>query len=376
MALQAAVDHVGGLGGGTVEVLPGSYAMGNAVHLRSHVRLVGHGEATRLVKNASHSTPLKDDIDWYMWSVEVEDPSGFEVGDGLLLTSQDPHGGGSNVTKHTITAIDGYRLSLDTQPRKNHWITHEARAAALFPVVTANWVDDIAVENMLIDGNRAENEPLDGNYGGCIFLQDCNLVTISGVTACNNNGDGISWQICNDVTVENCRSIDHAGLALHPGSGSQRTVIRGNEMANCHTGLFWCWGVKDGVAENNEIRNCSEFGISIGHRDTDNLMRGNRVFNSGKAGLVFRAPPDAPPYRAAHRNRAEANRFEGGGTEEEPAVGIDVQAPVEDVVLQNNHFVNPPDSHLDIGIRVAAGVSNLSIDGNMFDNVRCEVKRS
>ena len=30
------------------------------------------------------------------------------------------------------------------------------------------------------------------------------------------------------VLVENCVSKGHAGLGLHPGSGSQRTVIRGN----------------------------------------------------------------------------------------------------------------------------------------------------
>lgn len=375
-ALQAAVDHVSGLGGGTVEVLPGTYAMGNALHLRHHVRLVGHGEDTRLVKSACHSTPLKDDIDWYMWSAEVEDPSGFEVGGGLLLTSRDPHGGVPNVTKHTVTAIDGCRLHLDTQPRKNHWITHEARAATLFPVLTGNWVDDIAVENILIDGNRAENEPLDGNYGGCIFLQDCNRVTMRNVTACNNNGDGMSWQICNDVTVENCRSTDHAGLAMHPGSGSQRSVIRDNTMANCHTGLFWCWGVRHGLAEDNEIRNCIGYGISIGHRDTDNVMKGNRVFNSGQAGLIFRQDSDAPPYRAAHRNRVESNHFEGGGTEEQSAVGIDIQAPVEDVVLRDNRFVNPPASHINIGIRVGAEVTRLTIEGNTFDNIDCEISRT
>ncbi|GIS58084.1 MAG: hypothetical protein CM1200mP2_03090 [Planctomycetaceae bacterium] len=49
---------------------------------------------------------------------------------------------------------------------------------------------------------------------------------MTGVEARNNNGDGISWQICHDVVVENCHSHDNADLGLHPGSGSQRPLIR------------------------------------------------------------------------------------------------------------------------------------------------------
>src|SRR5205809_4898551 len=40
-ALQAAVDYVAGLGGGTVHIGPGRYLMRNALILRDHVRIVG-----------------------------------------------------------------------------------------------------------------------------------------------------------------------------------------------------------------------------------------------------------------------------------------------------------------------------------------------
>ncbi len=42
-AIQAAVDYVARLGGGTVRILPGTYRMRNAVYLRSRVRIVGNG---------------------------------------------------------------------------------------------------------------------------------------------------------------------------------------------------------------------------------------------------------------------------------------------------------------------------------------------
>ena len=70
-AIQAAVDYAARFGGGTVEVLPGTYRMGNAVHLRSGIRLVGHGDATVLLKNPSFSTPLADDTDWYLSLIHI-----------------------------------------------------------------------------------------------------------------------------------------------------------------------------------------------------------------------------------------------------------------------------------------------------------------
>lgn len=58
--LQAAVDYVAALGGGTVHVLPGQYRLRNAVYLRSQVRLVGDGDASVLCKEPSRTTKLAD----------------------------------------------------------------------------------------------------------------------------------------------------------------------------------------------------------------------------------------------------------------------------------------------------------------------------
>src|SRR5438093_8212822 len=48
--LQAAVDAVARLGGGTVKVLPGTYRLRNSVFLASKVRIVGSGAESVLVK--------------------------------------------------------------------------------------------------------------------------------------------------------------------------------------------------------------------------------------------------------------------------------------------------------------------------------------
>lgn len=371
LSLQAAVDYVSGRGGGTVELLPGTWQMGNALHLRDNIRLVGAGEKSILLKSPGQRTPLAEDMDWYEWSVAVEDASLFQVGGGILLHSN-ATAGGENFTKHTILAIDGNTLRLDSQPRKEHWITHDATAATLFPVVTANWSRNLHIENLTIDGNRDSNPLLDGNYGGGIFMQDCEHVHIEAVEVRNTNGDGISWQICHDVTVADCYSHDNTQLGLHPGSGSQRPMIRGNRIHNCGTGLFWCWGVKHGEAVDNEIRNCAEYGISIGHRDTDNTMRNNRVYDSGIAGLLFR---DDPAPRAAHRNVVDGNLFDNAGTADAAGVGIDVAGPVDGIVLRENRIVNPAGGYLRTGIRIGAGVGSVELMDNQFENLEQEIER-
>src|SRR3954449_13240482 len=56
--IQAAVDYVAGLGGGTVHILPGEYRFRNAVNLRSGVRILGSGADSVCTRGASVKTPL------------------------------------------------------------------------------------------------------------------------------------------------------------------------------------------------------------------------------------------------------------------------------------------------------------------------------
>ena len=209
--------------------------------------------------------------------------------------AKNPHDGSQTVIKRTLLGRAGNRFKLSDGLRKNLWLSGKPTCSSLFPLLTSEYTSDVLIENMTLDGNRANCTNLNGNYGGCIFLQDCNRYTFRNVTTRNYNGDGISFQICHDVVVENCHSHDNADLGVHPGSGSQRPLIRGNRLERNNLGLFWCWGVKYGLAEDNHIDGNRGYGISIGHSDTDNVMRNNRILNSGKVGILFR--DDAPRRR-------------------------------------------------------------------------------
>ena len=153
--------------------------------------------------------------------------------------------------------------------------------------MTSENTADVVIENLTLDGNGENNTNLNGNYAGCVFLQDCNRFTIRKVEARNYNGDGISFQMCHDVVVENCYCHDNANLGVHPGSGSQRPLIRNSRMINNDIGLFWCWGVKYGLAEGNEMDRNRHYGISIGHCDTDNVMRKNRLPTVARSASCF-----------------------------------------------------------------------------------------
>src|SRR5712691_10298268 len=87
-ALQAAVDYVAGLGGGTVHVGPGRYLMRNALTLRDHVRLIGVPGQTVLAAAEGAQSPLACDGDCNERQITLADPSGFRVGDGVVISDK------------------------------------------------------------------------------------------------------------------------------------------------------------------------------------------------------------------------------------------------------------------------------------------------
>ncbi len=59
--IQAALDYVARLGGGTVQVLPGLYTLRSAIFIPSGIRLKGSGSETILTKIPSETVELSQD---------------------------------------------------------------------------------------------------------------------------------------------------------------------------------------------------------------------------------------------------------------------------------------------------------------------------
>ncbi|MBG85321.1 MAG: hypothetical protein CMO80_00260 [Verrucomicrobiales bacterium] len=368
--IQAGVDWVARQGGGTVKILPGRYHMRNAVHLQSKVRLLGSGTDSVLFKEPSFSTLMAADSDWYDQEITLADPKGFQVGDGIFIEAKNPHHGGKDVYKGTLIARSGNRFKLSKALRKNYWLPGKPSVFSLFPILNCEFVEDVVIENLTLDGNRENNANLNGNYGGGIFAQDCSRLTFRGVTSRNYNGDGMSWQICHDVRVEDCHSHDNAGLGLHPGSGSQRPIIVNNRLERNNIGIFFCWGVRHGLAEQNRCLE-NKFGISIGHRDTDNLIRRNEIVGSTTTGLIFR--PERGKSYAPHRNVVEDNQMVNNGPEDGAAV--DVKGWVEAITLKNNHIRETRAPARRTGVRIGADTKDIRLVENQIAGFAKNVDR-
>lgn len=367
--IQAAVDYVARLGGGTVHVLAGLYRMRNAIYLPSGVRLTGEGAETVLFKEPSVETTLAEDSDWYDQEITLADAAGFEVGDGVCLRTVNPHHGGRDVVKRTLVARSGNRFKLDRGLRQNFWTGQEHSVATLFALITAENAADIAIENLVLDGNREQNAHLDGNYAGCVWFQDCCRIAIRGVEARNYNGDGLSWQICHDVLVEHCHCHDNADLGMHPGSGAQRPVVRNNRIERNSIGLFFCWGVKYGLAEDNSIVANRECGISIGHRDDHNLVRNNEVRDSGRVGILFR--PERGEGFTASGNRIEDNRVIDSGPDD--GVAVDIQGVTAGNVIARNALLETRAPASRIGIRLGAQAGENELTDNRIEGFAVSV---
>ena len=379
LVIQAAVEYVTAQGGGTVEVRPGLYRLQNSVRLHSGIELVGCGPTTVLQKEPSATVALTDDTDWYDAHATVADTSPFRVGGGVLLRGRCPHYGSEQIVIHTVRAIEGQTLWLKSQARGadgashtgNFWVGYDATASTLFALVTANWASDVRVAKLRLDGNRGKSAALSGNYGGGMYFQDCERVHVEAVQVTNIESDCLSFQIVHDLIVENCEFVNGAN-GIHPGSGSQRPLIRDNVVRQCtRHGLSWCWGVRHGIAERNLIEDCQE-GISIGHRDTDNIMRGNTVRRCPGGGLVYRADP---PHQAAHRNLVEDNLFEDIGTPGKPGYGIDLAGPAQDNILRGNRIVCTQPGLMRAGIRVGPQVTRVELQGNVVEGIPLVVER-
>jgi len=350
-ALQAAVDYVGNLGGGVVHIGPGEYIMRDSVHLRDRVTLRGEGERTVLKKAACVKSLLAADGDFGEEAVILADAEGFEVGFGVHVGSK--RAGGFHTICATILNKDGNYITLSRPLNTDCMMNDEAYAATVFPVSSAYNAVDCRIENLVVDGNRAENEFINGCRGAGIFCYRADGAVFENCIVREYNGDGISFQQSNDVQVLGCVCERNAGKGLHPGSGSQRPVFRGCRSANNDDdGFFFCWRVRNGLVEECEFVGNGGYGMSIGHKDSDNLVRKNRIAGNKKGGVLWRNEKEP---MAAHNIRFVENTVENNND-----CGLFVSGQTNGTVIAGNVIRNNGKT----GIRIGPEAGKVDIQQN------------
>jgi hypothetical protein len=366
--LQAAVDYVAALGGGTVEIGEGEFLMRDSLHLRAGVTVRGRGHATVLRKAPGAVSKLLLDGDFGEEQVTLADPSGFQVGDGIAVW--DRNAGGFHTTVARITGRNGNAFSISRPLNADCMVSSGAQAATVFPVISGYDAEGARVEDLTVDGSKDGNVHLNGCRGAGIFLYRCHGAVIARCTIRRYHGDGVSFQQSNDVVVTACVSEDNGSLGFHPGSGSQRPQVRDCvARRNGEDGLFLCWRVKEGIFEGNRLEANGRFGISIGHKDTDNLIRSNTVTGNAADGIFFREETEG---MAGHRNEVIGNLIENNGGKESVA-GIRVRGETRDLVLRDNVIRDTrpeAERRQTTGIRLEQKVGKVDAEANRIEAAR------
>jgi hypothetical protein len=267
------------------------------------------------------------------------------------------------VLRATIVAVEDDVLFLDRLTGKDFWTERGATAETIHPLLTAENVNDVVVRDLVLDGNRGGNQHVNGNFSGALFIEHCNRWRFENVTARDYNGDGFSFQVCDDIEFQGCRALNNADLGFHPGSGSQRPVFRRCEASGNSLGLYFCWAVSDGVAEDCSLSGNTKFGISIGHRDTDNLVTGCTIEGNRQVGVLFR--DDGGEFRGGHRNRIESCVIRDTGADT-PGIGIDIQGATHDVTVRGTSFENTAAGRQETAIRIGALAGEICLENNTF----------
>lgn len=355
-ALQAAVDYVGNLGGGIVEIGPGEYLMRDSLHLRSRVTVRGAGEKTVLRKDREYRSPLAADGDFGEEAITVQNPEGFTVGRGVYVASKTMRyflGACATV----LNSTNNY-FTLSRSLNADCMVADGAFAATVYPVISGYNIVDAQVENLVIDGNLAANPTrVDGCRTAGIFLYRGDNARIRNCIVRNYNGDGISFQQSNDVQVHQCVVESCAGLGLHPGSGSQRPLVKDCiARSNGDDGLYFCWRVRGGVAEGNRLENNAGYGMSIGHKDTDNHVRNNVITGNSRGGVYWRAETEA---MAAHRVQ-----FENNTIRDNERFGLMIDGATHGTIIRGNTIEDTGSGKQQTAIRIGKNAGDVLLDSN------------
>ncbi len=334
---DAALQKAAGLSrpGDTLEIGPGTYQMRNSLFIPSKVTVRGVPGQTILKKSAGVESRLVEDGDYGESQLRVADSGKFQPGMGLRVLD-DTLKSGWDVSITTVAAVEGNLLRIHPMTLRDYSVSEQhAIVRNTFPILCAVEAEGVVFEGLTVDGNKDENAYLDGCRGGAIYAYIARDITVRNCVARNYNGDGISFQITENVRILNCESFGHTGFGIHPGTGSDRPTVKDCRIHNNgQVGLFLCWRVRHGQFLDNTIENNGQYGISIGHKDTDNTFVNNTVSGNGFCGVLFRQETLS---NSGHRNEFKANKIVNNGDPKQ-GYGFYVEPHAGNIVITGNRI--------------------------------------
>ncbi len=346
-AIQAAIDLVSQRGGGTVRVLPGEYILQDAIRLRSDIHLIGDREKTIFRHAPAVSSPLLKDADLGQREITPKDASPFKVGMGVVCRDNKKS---NNMVTNPLTIIriedgvlylNGYIETDFTADRNSQGEgDFDGLVTNVFPLVYGYEVENVVIEGFTLDSKVDKIPAWNEVRTGGLCLDRTKNCAVRNVKSINNEGDGILIITSEHTTVEDCETAYNTHHGIHPGSHSPWTIVRRCVVHdNGSDGIYICWGVReseftDNVVYRNGIRMIRN-GISTGHKDTDNLIARNHIYENAKHGIHFRIKTEA---NGAHRTKIIDNIIENNGLQGviDKGQGIYISGITHDILIENN----------------------------------------
>jgi parallel beta-helix repeat protein len=303
--IQEAVDALPP-DGGVVTIPAGEYLLRQPIRVRSGVTLQGAGEKTVLRKNKQVGSKLTALT--MGRTVQVEDATGFQVGDAIGFFDRTTvgwlHG------QAIVTGVEGNQLLLNKNPGGKFDPANGGAVVNYFPAISGRDVTKVVLKDLTIDGRAEENpgpalvsERAKGKPPELSFIfaaVDLIRVSDSRVENVRVKGwpaDGISVQgqgsvqgkysgnVVTRCVVENCRAE-----GFHAGGRLEDSEFTENEArGNLGNGFYFCaWVTRITVRNNKFIGNQGNGVGGLGDSgDTRNLVENNLCRANGKNGIAL-----------------------------------------------------------------------------------------
>lgn len=382
--IQRAIDEVAARGGGVVTVQPGKYALSNAVSLAADVHLKGTPSKTIFYRAPLAISKLACDADRGQRVIYPLNPERFMVGMGVGLFDRRKEWTKVS-TPWTVTAVHEDRIEIHRLMGEERLEEFDGAVVNYFPMILAKNADRCVIEGIDCDGrvrfgheltHAIEQEIAEAFDNpppyftervmyprtALVFGQQSRDCRLTRLRTHHGAGDGICWSFGSErVLIEDCEADHNGWYGIHPGSHSAYAKItRCRIHHNASDGLYICWGIHHGEFTHNDIYENGlahwRSGISIGHKDSDNLIAHNRIVGNAKYGIAIR---DKTPQNAPHRCRYESNLLENN------ACPFHELADLKDAL--------PDKENVPAQIYVGANVTDLLFARNVFRETRPEM---
>lgn len=367
-SIQKHIDSIRDTGG--LVVLPKmDITIDRGIELRSGIELIGQGPHTIIRKGPARIYPLTGYHNYGMCDVPVENTDGLDVGMTVSIGDDGRHGYYGTLAR--VTWISDGWVGLNRGISADYLADANPCLTTAYPMLFAHRTNNIAVRNLVLDG-RLEDQaaPMNGCRGSSIYFYQSRNIEVSGVAESNYHGEGMGFQMCLNVLIENSQFCGNTGNGIHPGSGTTNALVRNCTAAgNKNSGFFFCVRathitVSDCIFEGNGD------GVSIGTRDCHNTIERCRVADNSGPGVFTRQ--DCPQPVEVHSCMIRDCRIEGNARKQGVAQVV-FAGPTHDMILENCTISASPD-HPTPGIVVEDAASGIFCANNTFSDCMSDIE--